>query len=43
MEVGRESQRMIEETMEKTKRVMDSQKEIQSEVRETKELSEEAN
>lgn len=41
--VNLESQRLIEDTLEKTNLVMDTQSMIQRELTETKELSEEAN
>ena len=43
MLVNLESQRLIEDTLEKTNLVMDTQSMIQHELTETKELSEEAN
>jgi hypothetical protein len=41
--VNLESQRIIEDTLEKTNNVMETQNIIQKELSETKELSEEAN
>jgi hypothetical protein len=41
--VNLESQKLIEDTLEKTKNVMETQSIIQKELSETKELSEEAN